>query len=290
MGTFMPPQVIVLDSITHMQAGHSGQIIVAGSHCGTYSGHYAASHGARAVILNDAGLSADAVRGEALGFLDKIGIPALAVDAFSARIGWGRHMMDHGVVSHANKAAGALGCRPGQSCAEALVHLMKADFHQGIVPPYGESAVLVDDGPIPVWCLDSNSLAGPEHAGAIVITGSHGGLLGGRADTAIRSDVRAAVYHDAGIGCDRAGISRLPALDARGIAGAAVQAASARIGDAHSVLETGVLSTVNVTAAGMGITPGMTVRQMIAKVRDALGEAATRRPQDQTGCGDGGNR
>ena len=44
----------------------------------------------------------------------------------------------------------------------------------------------------------------------------------------------AAVYNDADFGVDDAGISRLPALDARGIAGACVSAWSARIGDGQS--------------------------------------------------------
>ena len=73
--------------------------------------------------------------------------------------------------------------------------------------------LLVSDAP-QVWALDSASLVVPEHHGAIVLTGSHGGLLGGRPETALKYDVRAAFYNDAGIGIDEAGVSRLPALDA----------------------------------------------------------------------------
>ena len=97
----------------------------------------------------------------------------------------------------------------------------------------------------PVWALDSASLVAPEHRDAIVLTGSHGGLLGGRPETALKYDVRAAFYNDAGIGIDEAGVSRLPALDRRGIAAATVSAASARIGDARSTYEDGILSRVN---------------------------------------------
>ena len=50
------------------------------------------------------------------------------------------------------------------------------------------------------------------------------------------------------IGIDEAGVSRLPALDARGIAAATVSAAGARIGDARSTYEDGVLSRVNTRA------------------------------------------
>ena len=46
-----------------------------------------------------------------------------------------------------------------------------------------------------VWGLDSNSLVRPEDAGAILVTGSHGGLLGGRPESAI--GVRALAALDA---------------------------------------------------------------------------------------------
>jgi hypothetical protein len=126
-----------------------------------------------------------------------------------------------------------------------------------------------------VWGLDSNSLVRPEDEGMIVVTGSHGALLGGRPESAIRVAVRAAVYHDAGIGIDGAGISRLPALAAHGIAAATVAADSARIGDAPSVWATGRLSALNVLAERCGARLGMSVPEFAASVIDAgRGEAS----------------
>jgi hypothetical protein len=121
-----------------------------------------------------------------------------------------------------------------------------------------------------VWALDSASLVVPEHKDAIVLTGSHGGLLGGRPETALKYDVRAAFYNDAGIGIDEAGVSRLPALDRRAIAAATVSAGSARIGDARSTYEDGILSRVNARAAALGLAPGMTARDAVAMLRRAF--------------------
>jgi hypothetical protein len=137
--------------------------------------------------------------------------------------------------------------------------MTKAPIPEGPVPAYQEDRFLLRDGPIPVWGIDSNSLVRPGDAGTIVVTGSHGGILGGRPETAIRVDALAAVYHDAGIGKDRAGISRLPALDPRGIGAAAVDGSTARIGDARSLWATGRISHVNATAIGWGASAGMTV-------------------------------
>ena len=103
-----------------------------------------------------------------------------------------------------------------------------------------------------------------------MLTGSHGGLLGGRPETALKYDVRAAFYNDAGIGIDEAGVSRLPALDERGIAAVTVSAATARIGEARSTYEDGILSRVNRHAAAFGLAPGMPARDAVALLRRAF--------------------
>jgi len=155
-------------------------------------------------------------------------------------------------------------------CREAAASLQRAEAPRREPPPAIEGAFLLEAGAPPVWALDSASLVAPEHRDAIVVTGSHGGLLGGRPETALKYDVRTAFYHDAGIGIDEAGASRLPALDARGIPGATVSAASARIGDARSCYADGVLSRVNSSAAALGLAPGMTARDAVALLRRAL--------------------
>ena len=90
-----------------------------------------------------------------------------------------------------------------------------------------------------VHAINSAGLVLPEDAGHIVATGSHGALLGGRPETAIKIPVFAAIYNDADFGIEDAGIARLPVLDARGIAGACVSAWSARIGDGQSTYHDG---------------------------------------------------
>jgi len=75
------------------------------------------------------------------------------------------------------------------------------------------------------------------------------------------------LFTDAGIGVDEAGVTRLPALEARGIAAGTVAAASARIGDARSTYEDGILSRVNRRASALGIVPGMAAREFVAIAR-----------------------
>jgi len=253
------PGVRVADTITKMSSEDEGLVIVAASHGGVYPGYLTAAGRCRGVILNDAGLGLDRAGIGALDYLDRLDIAAATVGNDTARIGDGQDMIDNGRITFVNAAAEALGCRVGQSAAEAARLMTAAPVPEGEVPEHQEDRFLLRDGPVPVWGIDSNSLVRPDDAGTIVVTGSHGGILGGRPETAIRVDALAAVYHDAGVGKDGAGISRLAALDPRGIAAATVDGMTARIGDARSIWASGRISHVNRTASDWGARVGMIV-------------------------------
>jgi hypothetical protein len=111
--------------------------------------------------------------------------------------------------------------------------------------------------------LDSISLARRGDEPAVLVSGSHGGLLGGVDASALRVDAVAAIYNDAGVGIDDAGISRLAALDRRGVPAATVDAFTARIGSARSTWETGVVSHVNSRAAALRGRPGITCQNLV---------------------------
>ena len=258
------PALVILDSVTHLTAAHRGCVTYSASHGGVYAAYYAATKGVGAVILNDAGVGRDEAGIACLAYFDAIEAAACTVAHTSARIGDGADMMANGVLSGVNKAAAAFGCRVGQRCAEAAQLLTAARPSQKPYETHAESRFLLRDGPVKVWGLDSVSLVRPEDAGQIVIAGSHGATLGGKPETALKYPARAAVFHDAGVGKDANGITRLAALDPRGIAAATVAAASARIGDARSMWETGRLSVVNATATAWGITVGMSVPEFAA--------------------------
>ena len=269
----MTAPVITADSITRVGPEAAGAVVVNASHGGVYAAYVAAKLGVAAAIFNDAGVGCRLAGIGGLDYLQALGIAAATIGHDTARIGDGADMLARGVVTHANPLAIALGVRAGMRCRDAAAALRQAAPTGRAPPPAIEAAFLLEAGPPPVWALDSASLVAPEHHDAIVLTGSHGGLLGGQPATALKYDVRAAFYNDAGIGIDDAGASRLPALDARGIPAATVSAASARIGDARSTYEDGILSRVNARAAALGLRPGMTTREAVMLLRRALGEA-----------------
>jgi hypothetical protein len=267
----MPAPIVIADSITRVGLeAATGAVVVNASHGGVYAAYLAAKLGAAAAIFNDAGLGRDRAGIGGLDYLQELGIPAAAVGHQTARIGDGADMVAHGVITHANGLAASLGVRPGQVCRGAAVALQRAVRTRRRPPEALEAAFLLVNEAPQVWGLDSASLVMPEHKNAIVVTGSHGGLLGGKPETALKNDVRGSLYNDAGIGKDEAGVSRLPALDARGIPAATVSARSARIGDARSTYEDGIVSRVNTRAAALGLKEGISAREFVTGLRRAL--------------------
>ncbi|MEQ9575068.1 MAG: hypothetical protein RLN77_05755, partial [Rhodospirillales bacterium] len=94
---------------------------------------------------------------------------------------------------------------------------------------------------------------------------SHGGLVGGDPARALKTNAAVAVFNDAGGGIDGAGLTRLPALDARAIPAVTVGHASARIGDAASAWGAGVITHANAAAQALGAKPGDRLQDWRAK-------------------------
>ena len=267
------PGIVLRDSVTKTEPGDVGCVLVTGSHGAVYAANLAARAGSRAAIFNDAGIGKDGAGIAGLAYLQGLGMAAAAVAHDTARIGDAGDAWARGTIGHVNGRAAALGCAIGQPCAEAARNLRAATPPESIPPKAAEAVTLISEtsgappgGAPQVWALDSASLVGPEHEGAVLLIGSHGGLPGPGPAAALKVDALAAVFNDAGIGRDGAGVGRLPALDARAIAGATVAAASARIGDGLSTYRDGLVSRVNRAAAALGGRPGMTAVEFVDAV------------------------
>ena len=109
--------------------------------------------------------------------------------------------------------------------------------------------------------VDSVAELGPEAAGCIAVTGSHGGISAGRYAQAVRPLLT--VFNDAGVGRDDAGIAALDYLQRQQLAACTVLHSSARIGDARSTLDDGIISHANALALALGAAPGMRCNRLI---------------------------
>ena len=273
----MTSEPLIFDSVTHLDDRHRGCVAHCASHGGVYAGYFAAKMGVAGVILNDAGIGREAAGLAGVKLLDDLGVPAAAISHRSARIGDGADGAARGRISFANSAASKLGLTVGQTCRDALSLLANADLAPSPAPSALAEARYEDEtashGGVKVVVMDSISLVMPEDDGHIVVAASHGALLGGRPETAIKYPVFAAISCDADRGVDDAGISRLPALDARDIAGACASAFSCRIGDGRSLMDDGYISTLNETAMRFGGAIGMSCRELVDTLVDARAKA-----------------
>lgn len=254
----------------------AGKVLVAGSHGGVIAACLGARAGAHALILNDAGVGKDGAGIAGLSWLESFGIAAASVSCTSARIGDGGDMLGRGIISHANAIASIAGVRAGQTCRDAAERLRGAPVARSRPQECGEGRYRLLTSRPEVWGLDSVGKLEPQDAGRVLVIGSHGALHGGRPESALGVDARGAVFHDAGVGADSAGISRLAPLDRRAIPAATVDFRSARIGDCRSMWESGVISHLNDAAMRSGARRGESVREFAERFVQRSETGATR--------------
>jgi hypothetical protein len=257
-----PAVVIELaDSITHVAPAESVcKIVICGSHGGLSAAILALPKKIKGVIFNDAGIGKDRAGIAGLDLLDKYGIMAATVDTMTAKIGIAQET-EKGNLSHMNRSAENAGISIGTLASEAARTMAEAEPLPRADDPAHRTVeekmtvVYRSDTGHRIVTLDSNAMVTAENRMDIILTGSHGGLVGNR--PAVKYPVLAAFYNDAGVGKDRAGISRLPRLQQMGIPAATVDAGSARIGIGLDTYETGIISHVNPMADALGMVPGM---------------------------------
>ncbi len=263
-------QIEIAGTITKLSPNAAGKVIVSASHGGELPGGLALRAGARAVIFNDAGVGLEQAGIGSLILGQTYGMAAATVSCMSCRIGDADDMVARGRISHANELARSVGVYMGQSCRQAAEMLTHAPLSNAArdAPEFTEYRETIDlpGSTRKLILVDSASMIAPGDAGQVVLTGSHGGLIGGNPKFAVKAAVYAAFFSDAGGGIDDGGMSRLPALDDREIAGVVLDCMSCRIGDARSGLSTGRVSHVNRRARSLSLTKGMVAMQAVKKL------------------------
>jgi hypothetical protein len=114
--------------------------------------------------------------------------------------------------------------------------------------------------------VDSITQLDERDQGCIAVSGSHGGVSSAR--YALAACPLLSVFNDAGGGKDDAGLAALALLQAQGLAACTVAHASARIGDAQSTLDDGIINHVNAAAARMGIAAGQRCVDAVTAIRN----------------------
>lgn len=258
-------RTLVFDSATHVEtfvahAPCSGDVVVAASYAGVLCARMVMSARPRAAIGLDCAIGKDGAGIAGLWYYEALGVPAAAADTNTAEMGNGRDLFDNGVISRVNDCAQRLGLAPGMTVREAVDAVLTGSRRPATFDP--ARRLVVHEGPHGrnIVCTDSIAFALPEDRERNVLcTAGHTGRS--VVDYFRQFRPWAFICSDGGTGKNDSGISALADVDADGIAGASVDALTARMGDGQSTYFDGVISACNRTAAAKGVRVGQSARE-----------------------------
>ncbi len=258
-------RVLVFDSATHVEAWVAsapcaGDIVVAASYAGVLCARMVMSARPRAAIGLDCGIGKDGAGIAGLWYYEALGVPAAAADSDTAEMGNGLDLYEHGVLSRVNEAAQRLGIEPGLPVRQAVDALLTGSRRPAHFDPARRLVVHAGANGRKVVCTDSIAYALPEDRECNVLcTAGHTGRS--VVDYFRQFRPWGFICSDGGIGKHRSGVSALEVVDADGIAGASVDARTARMGDGQSTYFDGVISAANRTAHAKGVRVGQPARE-----------------------------
>lgn len=117
--------IVVMDSVAYMNESQKGNVIVCGSHGGESAARQVLRFNPSGVIFNDAGKGKEDAGISGLKLCDEAGIPAAAIDTFSARIGDGMDTYESGIVSAVNDEAVKCGISVGMAAKGAALKMLR---------------------------------------------------------------------------------------------------------------------------------------------------------------------
>ncbi len=255
-------RIACLDSAYNVDERHRARdVVVTASYCGVLCARFAAAHRPRAVIGVDCGFGLEGSAIAGLWYYEALDIPAAAADINTVELGNGHDVYAHGTISRFNEPARQCGLQEGMSVKHAAA-LMLEPRSVGQLPPDAitNRTVVHESEGHQVICTDSIAFALPEDRDRNVLcTGGH---TGRSAAPYLRSaQPLGFICSDGGVGRNQSGIIGLTIVERDGLAGATVDAKTARMGDGLSTYHDGVISACNRPALDRGVRTGMTARE-----------------------------
>lgn len=235
-------------------------VVVNASYCGVLPARFVGRHRPRAAIGVDCGIGKDGAGIAGLWFLEALGIPAAAADVMTVELGNGDDLYEEGVVSRLNTIAEAMGAEPGMSVRDAAGLLLERELPRLEAHEVTHRTTVFSgaDGRA-VVCTDSIAFGLPEDRGRNVLcTAGHTGRSA--VPYLLEVSPHGFICSDGGRGKSDAGIAALELVEPHGLAGATVDAGTARMGDGLSTYYDGIISACNEGATRRGVRPGQPAR------------------------------
>lgn len=251
-------RVMAMDSAYDVLPQNTGRdVVVNASYIGVLPARYIGSILPRGSISIDcaAGPQGAAIAG--LWYLEALNVPAAAADVAGVVLGDGIQLHDGGVISFLNRPAADCGVAPGMTVSEAA-RLMLDGEPKNPDPAQVTNRTVMETGAggRKIICTDSIAYGLPEDVDNVLLTAGHTG----RSAVEYLLKVRpfGFICSDGGMGLNNSGAAGMHIVADHGLAGAVVDARTARMGDALSTYHEGIISDANTLARAAGVAPGMT--------------------------------
>jgi hypothetical protein len=243
------------------EGNRARDVIVNASYCGVLPARFIAQHAPRAAIGVDCAIGKHGAGIAGLWYLEALGIPAAAADVATLELGNGIDMYETGVISVVNALARTCGVEAGMTVRDAALLLLERDpVPRDAAEVTNRTVVAESPSGRQIVCTDSIAFGLPEDRQRNVLcTAGHTGLP---AALYIRKfEPHGFICSDGGRGKNDAGIAALPVVAEDGLAGATVDAQTARMGDGLSTYYDGVISACNQPARLRGVQVGQTAKE-----------------------------
>lgn len=251
-------QIVAMDSAYDVAAQNRDQdVVINASYCGVLPARFVATHRPRGAIGVDCGIGPEGASIAGLWYLEALDIPAAVADVMTVHLGDGVHLAKHGRISFFNQPAQDCGVEVGMPVLQAA----KCMLHRPAAAPADAASItrrtVVHEEPDgrQIICVDSIAFGLPQDNRNVLITAGHTGRSA--VPYLLKVSPHGFICSDGGKGLDSAGTAGLKTANHHGLAGATVDARMARMGNAMSSYQDGVISDLNELAFAAGVRLGM---------------------------------
>lgn len=271
--------IAAMDSAYDVAPANRGRdVVVNASYCGVLPARFIAEHRPRGAIGVDCGVGPEGASIAGLWYLEALDVPAAVADVMTVHLGDGVDLFENGVVSFVNQPAADRGVHPGMTVRDAAHALLEHDGPSARAAADVTNRTVVAEGADGrlVVATDSIAFGLPEDRDRnVLLTAGHTGRSAVPYLEAVRP--LGFICSDGGRGRDSAGTVGLELVEPLGLAGATVDARTARMGSGLSTWHDGVVSACNRHAADAGVRPGMSAKDAAALLlrREPITPSAT---------------
>ena len=258
-------RVMAMDSAYDVDTANRGRdVVVNASYCGVLPARFIAAQRPRGAIGVDCGVGPAGASVAGLWYLEALNIPAAAADVMTVRLGDGVDLGTQGRISFANQPAIDCGVRVGMPVRDAARCMLEFESSSSPAASQVTNRSVVDTSPDgrQVVCTDSIAFGLPEDVRNVLVTAGHTGRSA--VPYLLRVRPFGFICSDGGKGREEGGIAGLALVEKEGLAGATVDARTARMGDGQSSYRDGTISAMNALAASAGVRVGMSAAQAAA--------------------------